>query len=354
MARFLTDDLAIDLGTGSTRIHSRLRGLVVCEPSVVARDRASGALCAVGEQALQMLGRTPHGIEAVRPMRHGVISDFEAAQTLLIELVRRARGRVQLRKPRAAIAVSAELTPVEMRALSEAVLGAGVSRVFPVLAPIAAALGAGARVRQPGGHLVVDIGAGTTEVALMSLSGAVHARSMRIGGDTLDEVLAEHFKRRHDLVVGLRTIERIKRGLGAGRELEKGAEVEKRKVLVSGHDRVESTPRKLEIDESEILATLAAPTEAIIDAIARVLIEAPAELCAEIAARPLVLTGGGALLPELPAKLEKRFRMPVLVAEDPMGAVARGCRASLDQLALAPDPAPRAPRTAGLRLSCAF
>jgi rod shape-determining protein MreB len=345
MAGYFSDDLAIDLGTATTRIHSRRRGLVVCEPTVVARDRSSGALCAVGEQALQMLGRTTQDIEVVRPIRDGVIAEFESAQALLGDLVRRARGRLQLRKPRVAIAVSSELTPVELRALREAVLGAGASRVFPVLAPLAAALGAGPRVRQPGGHLVVDIGAGTTEVALLSMSGAVHARTMRIGGDALDEVLAEHFKRRHDLRVGMRTIERIKCALGA-RDCDAdpaldlaaraAAEGEKRRVVVSGHDRVGGAPRKLEVDESEILATLESPIRAIIDAVARVLVEAPAELCAEIAARPLVLTGGGALLPDMPARLQARFHMPVLVGDDPAGAVARGCGASLDQLERAP------------------
>ena len=325
MASIFTDDLAIDLGTSYTRIHSHRRGALVNEPTALTRDLLTGQIRAVGREALQMVGRTSEYTEAVRPVRGGLIADFEATEALLAHLLARTEKGFGFKRPRVVLAIPAEMTQIDIRAMREAVLSAGARRVYLVHATMAAALGAGNRVKQPAGHVVVDIGAGTTEVALMSLSGEVYSRSMGAAICGLDEALREYFKREYNLIVPDVSIERLKRELSA-------TELEPRKFGVRGYERNEGTPRTLEIDEGEIQDVIKPPLDEILASITQVMVEAPPELCAEVATHPVLLCGGGAMLAGLARRIQSEFNMRVLVADNPLEAVVRGCRVCLEEL----------------------
>jgi rod shape-determining protein MreB len=322
MRKRFSDDLAIDLGTHSTRIHSLRRGAVLCEPSVVARNRWSQRIVAVGGAALEMLGRTPDGIEAVRPIRSGVIADDEGARALLGHLIRAARQRLDLLRPRVVLSIPAGVTQIERRGLREAARSAGAREVFLIPAPLAVMLGAAESVGSTAGHVVVDVGAGTTEIAIASLSGAVYLRSIPLGGQTLDEALGEHLKRAHGLVVGARTLERLKLELGGGNGT----------LAVSGYDRGAATPRCVQLGADEVRSALEAPIDAILRAVRTAIIEAPADVCADAASERVLLSGGLALLRGFAEQLEKRICLPVLILPDPREATVRGCHACLARL----------------------
>jgi rod shape-determining protein MreB len=322
MRTHFSDDLAIDLGSDTTRIHSLRRGAVLSEPTVLARDRHSLQIVAAGSGALEMLGRTPEGIEAVRPIRAGVIADDEGARALLSHLIRAARIRLQLLRPRVLLSIPACVTPIERRGLREAVQAAGAREVFLIPAPLAVMLSAAESAGSTAGHVVVDVGAGTTEIAIAGLSGAVYLRSIPLGGHTLDEALGEHIKRKHGLVVGARTLERVKLELGAG----------VRRLTVSGHDRGAATPRSLRLSSDEVRGALEAPIEAILRAVRTAIIEAPFDVCADAASERVLLSGGLALLDGFAQELEKHICLPVLTLPEPREATVRGCHACLSKL----------------------
>ena len=323
MRNRFSDDLAIDLGTDTTRIHSLRRGAVLSEPTVLARDRHSLRTVAVGSGALEMLGRTPEGIEAVRPVRAGVIADDAGARALLTHQIRAARFHPALLRPRVLLSIPAGVTQIERRGLREAAHAAGAREVFLIPAPLAVMLGAAETLGNDAGHVVVDVGAGTTEIAIAGFSGAVYLRSIALGGQTLDEALGEHIKREHGLVVGARTLERLKLELGGAGS---GS------LTVSGHDRGAATPRSVRLSADEVRTALEAPIEAILRAVRTAIIEAPADVCADAASESVMLSGGLALLNGFAEQLEKQICLPVLTLPDPRSATVRGCHACLLKL----------------------
>jgi rod shape-determining protein MreB len=339
------DDLAIDLGTATTRVHCARRGELFDEPTVVARDRRTREAVAVGSTALEMVGRTPEAIEAVRPVRAGAISDFEAAEALLYCLIRATRNRISLTRPRVILSMPAEATQLEKRALREAVLTAGAGEVFLLPAPLAAAMGASEQVEQLAGHVIVDVGAGTTEVALLGHSGAVHQRTLPLGSGLLNEALAEYLKREHDLILGARSIEALKHDLAKG---------VRGRIELRGHSRVEGSPHSLEVDADELRVTFEAPLAGILAAIKSVVVEAPPELCADAANESVLLSGGGSLLRGFDRALEKTIFLPVVRVQDPRSAVVRGCCACLTQLDELKELALERPRPVAPLEACPF
>jgi rod shape-determining protein MreB len=323
MRKHFSDDLAIDLGTDTTRIHSLTRGALRSDPTVLARDRYTLRIVAAGDRALEMLGRTPEGIEAVRPIRGGVIVDDAGVRALLTHLIRESRARLALLRPRVLLSIPAGVTQIERRGLREAAQFAGAREVFLIPAPLAVMLGAAELIGSTAGHVVVDVGAGTTEIAIAARSGSVYMRSIPLGGQTLDEMLSEHIKREHGLVVGARTLERLKLELaGAGA----------RSLSVTGHDRGAATPRTIRLSADEVHEALAGPIDAILRAVRTAIIEAPADVCADAATERILLAGGMALLDGFAQQLEKRICLPVLTLPDPRNATVRGCRACLAKL----------------------
>lgn len=323
MRNRLTDDLAIDLGTDATRVHSLRRGTLISEPTVVARERVTRQAVAVGRSALEMLGRTPEGIEAVRPVRGGVIVDDEGARAILTHWIGGGRTRFAPLRPRVLLSIPSSVTQIERRGLREAAQAAGAREVFLIPAPLAVMLGAAQTVGTTAGHVVVDVGAGTTEIAISGFSGSVYLRSIPLGGQTLDEALFEHIKREHGLLVGARTIERLKLELATrGRH----------KLSATGHDRGAGTARSIRLSADEVHGALAGPIEAILRAIRSAIIEAPADVCADAATERVLLSGGMALLAGFAEQVEKHISLPVLTLPDPTHATVRGCFACLSRI----------------------
>src|SRR5882724_6749596 len=275
--RFISD-IGIDLGTANTLVHVRGRGIVLSEPSIVALDRSNHSVVAVGHPAKAMLGRAPGTIEVIRPLKDGVIADFDAAQTLLRHLVARVQGRSPLRRPRMVIGVPSCITPVEMRAVREAAVQAGAHAVYLVEEPMAAAIGAGLPIREPGGHLVVDIGGGTTEVAVISLSGIVHCQSVRTAGDDMNEAIAQYIRKHYSMLVGERRVEEIKLALG-GPDTGSGAP---RTVEVKGTDLVARVPKVISINEDELREALYDCVSTIVETVRVVLERTPPEIAADM------------------------------------------------------------------------
>jgi len=320
--RFI-DDLAIDLGTDTTRIHSLQRGVLASEPTVVARERISKKVVAVGRGALEMLGRTPEGVEAVRPVRAGVIADDDGARAFLRHWIGSSRSRFSLLRPRVMLSIPSGITQIERRGLREAVQAAGAREVFLLPAPLAVMLGAAGSVGSTAGNVVVDVGAGTTEVAIAGLSGAVYLRGIPLGGQSLDDALSEHIKREHGLIVGARTLARLKLELAGcgGRELS-----------ATGHDRGAGTARTVGLSAEEVRNALEGPIGSILRAVRTAIIEAPAEVCADAATERVLLSGGMALLAGFAEQLEKQVCLPVLTLPDPSDATVRGCLACLERV----------------------
>ena len=317
-------DLSIDLGTANTLIYVRDQGIVLDEPSVVAirQDRAGGAksIAAVGEAAKRMLGRTPGNIVAIRPLKDGVIADFEVTEKMLQHFIRKVHDNMLFRpSPRVLICVPCGSTQVERRAIKEAAAQAGARDVFLIEEPVAAAVGAGLPVGEARGSMVVDIGGGTTEIAILSLNGVVYSDSVRIGGDRFDEAIIEYIRRNYGTVIGEATAERIKHEIGTAYP---GTEV--RELDVRGRNLAEGIPRSFTINSNEILEALQNPLHGIVRAVKTVLEQSPPELASDISERGMVLTGGGALIRDLDRLLMEETGLPVIVAEDPLTCVARG------------------------------
>lgn len=317
-------DLSIDLGTANTLIYVRDQGIVLDEPSVVAirQDRSGGAksIAAVGEAAKKMLGRTPGSIVAIRPMKDGVIADFEVTEKMLQHFIRKVHDNTFFRpSPRVLVCVPCGSTQVERRAIKESALGAGARDVYLIEEPVAAAVGAGLPVNEARGSMVVDIGGGTTEIAILSLNGVVYSDSVRIGGDRFDEAIIEYIRRNYGTIIGEATAERIKHEIGTAYP---GTEV--RELDVRGRNLAEGIPRSFTINSNEILEALQNPLHGIVRAVKTVLEQSPPELAADISERGMVLTGGGALIRDVDRLLMEETGLPVIVAEDPLTCVARG------------------------------
>jgi rod shape-determining protein MreB len=324
-------DLAIDLGTANTLVYAKGKGIVVNEPSVVAIAMKAGRpqVLAVGEEARQMLGKTPESIRAIRPMRKGVIGDFEAAQAMISYFIRQAARRRGFRRPRVVISTPQGATPVERRAIREAAEGAGAGHVFLIEEPMAAAIGADLPVTSPRGSMVVDLGGGTTEVAVISLGGIVNAVSIPVGGDDFDEGIHAYVRRVHNVAIGESTAERIKREVGAALIPEEG---EGEVVQVSGRDLVSGVPKAISVSEAEIAESLTEAVFAIVEGVKSALERTAPELAADIVDTGLVLTGGGALLRRLPDAVRHATGLPVSVAEDPLTCGVRGAGKALSEL----------------------
>ncbi|MFO0589158.1 MAG: rod shape-determining protein [Polyangiaceae bacterium] len=327
-----SNDLAIDLGTATTLIYVKGKGIVSCEPSVVAvqRDNRGGKkVLAVGREAKEMLGRTPGNIQAVRPLRDGVIADFEITEAMLRYFIARAHNRRTLVKPRIIICVPFGITEVEKRAVKESAEGAGAREVYLIEEPMAAAIGAGLPITEPSGNMVVDIGGGTTEVAVISLAGIVYSQSVRVGGDKMDDSIMAYMKRKYNMAIGEQTAERIKITIGNAYPLDQQLTME-----VKGRDMVAGIPKTVVVNSDEIRDSLSEPLNAIVEAVLIALERTPPELAADIVDKGIVLTGGGALLKNLDVLLREETGLPVMVCDDPISAVVLGSGKALDHLEL--------------------
>ncbi len=327
-----SNDISVDLGTANTLIYVREKGVVLDEPSVVAtrKDLNSGQhrVVAVGEEAKRMLGRTPGNIQATRPLKDGVIADFQVTEKMLQHFIRKVHESKFFRpSPRVLICVPCGSTQVERRAIRESALSAGAREVYLIDEPMAAAMGAGLPVEEASGSMVVDIGGGTTEVAIISLSGVVYAESVRIGGDRFDEAIINYVRRNYGSLIGETTAERIKKDIGTAFPRQEVEEIE-----VRGRNLAEGVPRSFTLNSNEILDALQEPLSGIVGAVLGVLEQAPPELAGDIAERGMVLTGGGALLKDLDRLLMEKTGLPVTIAEDPLTCVARGGGRALEMM----------------------
>jgi rod shape-determining protein MreB len=332
---YFSNDLAIDLGTANTLVYAKGRGIVSSEPSVVAVQmdgRGVDRVRAVGKEAKSMLGRTPGSIRAVRPLKEGVIADFEVAEAMLRYFIKRAHNRSMLLKPRIVISVPSGITEVEKRAVRESAISASARDVFLVEEPMAAAIGAGLPITEPSGNMILDIGGGTTEVAVISLAGVVYANSVRAGGDKMDEAILNYIKRKYNLLIGERTAEQIKIEIGTAYPSD-----EPRTMAVKGRDLVAGVPKTMEISSEDIRGALLEPVNTIVEAAKIALERTPPELAADIADKGIVLTGGGALLDNLDTLLREETGLPIMLAEDPFTAVVMGCGRCLDEIELLRD-----------------
>jgi rod shape-determining protein MreB len=325
-----SNDLAIDLGTANTLVFMKGKGIVLNEPSVVAvhKDvRGTKKVLAVGLEAKKMLGRTPGNIEAIRPMREGVIADFDITEAMLRHFILRVHNRRALVRPRIIVSVPSGITQVERRAVRETVESAGAREIYLIEEPMAAAIGAGLPVMEPTSSMVVDIGGGTTEVAVISLAGVVYAKSVRVAGDRIDEEIVQFMKRKYNLLIGERSAEIIKMTIGCAYP---GGEI--RKLDVKGRNLISGIPKIVEINSEEVREAIMEPVSIIIEAIKDTLDNAPPELAGDIVDSGIVLTGGGALLSNLDVLIREETGLPVTIAEDPLTVVARGAGIALDHL----------------------
>ena len=328
---FLSADMAIDLGTANTLVYVKGRNIVLNEPSVVAIAKVKDKkhVLAVGEEAKQMLGRTPGNIEAIRPLRDGVIADFEIAEDMIKYFIRKVHNRRSFASPLVVICVPSGSTAVERRAIQESAEAAGARKVFLIEEPMAAAIGAGLPVTEPTGSMVVDIGGGTTEVAVLSLGGIVYAQSVRVGGDKMDQAIIAYIRRTHNLLVGESSAERIKEAIGSACPPEEG---EGRTMEIKGRDLLNGVPKELIISERQIAESLAEPISQIIEAVKSALEHTAPELAADIVDKGIVLTGGGALLTNMDYVLRYATGLPVSIAEDALSCVAMGTGRALEEM----------------------
>jgi rod shape-determining protein MreB len=327
-----SNDLAIDLGTANTLVYVKGKGLVLSEPSVVAvhmDGRLKNRVLAVGLEAKNMLGRTPGNIVAIRPMRDGVIADFEVTEAMLKHFIRKVHNdRRTMVRPRIVIAVPSGITQVEKRAVKESAESAGARDVFLIEEPMAAAIGAGLPITEPTCNMIVDIGGGTTEVAVISLAGIVYSRSLRVAGDKMDTAISQYIKRKYNLLIGERTAEIIKTTIGNAYPAPDNLET----IEVKGRDLVSGIPKILAIDSEEIRVAISDQIDSIVEIVKIALEQTPPELAADIVDRGIVLTGGGALLKDLDRLLREESGLPITVAEEPLSTVAMGCGMSLDKI----------------------
>jgi rod shape-determining protein MreB and related proteins len=314
-----SSDLAIDLGTANTLVFAKGKGIVVNEPSIVAINKNTGDVEAVGKEAKEMLGRTPGNIVAIRPMKDGVIADFKVTERMLNYFIQKAHGRKVLVHPRIVIGVPSEITQVEKRAVIDSAYRAKASEVHLVEQAMVAAIGAGLPVTEPSGNMVVDIGGGTTDVAVISLSGIVYSRSVRVAGNEMDDAIMQYLKRKYNLLIGERTAEAIKIQIGSAYSLDRPLTME-----IKGRNLIEGVPKTVAIDDSEIREALSECVATIMNAIRVALERTPPELSADISDRGIVLTGGGAMLKNLDKRIREETGLPVSIAEDPLASVVLG------------------------------
>ncbi len=316
---FLSSDLAIDLGTANTLVYAKGKGIVVFEPSIVAINRSTGKVEAVGKEAKDMLGRTPGNISAIRPMKDGVIADFEITEKMLSHFIRKAHNRSTLVRPRIVIGIPSEVTQVEKRAVRDSALKAKASEVYLVDQAMAAAIGAGLPITEPSGNMIVDIGGGTTDIAVISLAGIVYSKSVRVAGNEMDEAILQHIKKKYNLLIGERTAEHIKTEIGSAYPLDEPISME-----IKGRDLIEGVPKTLLVGDAEIREALDEPVSVIVNSVRVALERTPPEISADIVDRGIVLTGGGSLLRNFDKLLREETGLPVSVAEDPLSSVVLG------------------------------
>jgi len=314
-----SSDLAIDLGTANTLVYAKGKGIVVNEPSIVSINKSTGEVEAVGKEAKEMLGRTPGNIVAIKPMKDGVIADFKITEKMLNYFIQKAHNRKMLVHPRIVIGVPSEITQVEKRAVMDSAYRAKASEVYLVEQAMAAAIGAGLPITEPCGNMVVDIGGGTTDIAVISLSGIVYSRSVRMAGNQMDEAIMNYLKRKYNLLIGERTAEQIKMEVGSGYPLDKPLTME-----IKGRNLIEGIPKTITVDDSEIREALSECVSTIMNAIRVALERTPPELSADISDRGIVLTGGGALLKNLDKRIREETGLPVSIADDPLASVVLG------------------------------
>jgi len=328
---YFSTDLAIDLGTANTLVFVQGRGIVLEEPSVVAvnKDPRNRTVLAVGTEAREMLGKVPGSIETIRPMMDGVIADLDVTEAMLRYFIRRVHGRSAFVRPRVVICIPFGITEVERRAVRDSAHAAGAREVYLIQEPMAAALGAGLPVTDPRGNMIVDIGGGTTEVAVISLGGIVFSKSVRVGGDRMDKAVIEYIRREHGLLIGSRTAERVKIEVGCAFPLP-----EQKEMLVKGRDLRRGVPTTLTIDSSQIYEALREPVSEIVETVSYTLENTPPELAADIMEQGIILAGGGAMLAGLDERLREVTGLPVIVAQEPLLCVVRGSGAALESLDL--------------------
>lgn len=329
---FFTNDLAIDLGTANTLVFARDRGIIINEPSVVAihrNSRGQTRVLAVGKEAKDMLGRTPGSIQAIRPLKDGVIADFEVTQSMLKYFIHKSSEKRTITRPRIIICIPFGITQVEKRAVKESAQSAGAREVYLIEEPMAAALGAGLPISEPSGNMIVDIGGGTTEVAVISLGGIVYSKSVRVAGDKFDDAIVNYIKKKYSLLIGERTAEQIKLSIGCAYPFE-----EEKNYEVKGRDLISGAPKTIEVNSEEIRDALAEPVSAVIDTIKTALERTPPELAADIVDNGIILAGGGALLANLDILIKEKTGLPVALAEDPLTCVVRGSGKALQDIDL--------------------
>ena len=326
---WFSNDLAIDLGTATTLVYVRGRGIVLNEPSVVAIEKKTENLLAVGIEAKKMLGRTPGNIVAIRPMKEGVIADFEMAEKMLRHFITKAHNRSTFVRPRIIIGVPSRITQVEQRAVRDSAELAGAREVYLIEEPVAAAIGAGLPITEPSGNMVVDIGGGTTEIAVLSLGGIVYSESVKVAGDRMDDAIMNYVKKKYNLLIGDHMAERIKVEIGSAYPFE-----EKKELLVKGRDLISGIPRTLLLNDAEIREALVEPISTIINAIKVALENTPPELAGDIIDCGMVLTGGGSLLRGMDIRLREETGLPIITVDDPLTSVVLGVGKILDELDL--------------------
>ena len=314
-----SNDLAIDLGTANTLVFAKGKGIVVCEPSIVAVNTKTGRVEAVGREAKEMLGRTPGSIVAIKPMKDGVIADFEHTEKLLDYFIRKAHNRNMGVRPRIVIGVPSEITQVEKRAVKDSAFKAKATEVYLVEEAMAAAIGAGLPITEPMGNMIVDIGGGTTDVAVISMAGIVYSRTVRVAGNEMDEAIIQYIKRKYNLLIGERTSEEIKMRIGSAYPLDDELTME-----IKGRDLVDGIPKTISVSDEEIREALAETVNTIIDAVRVALEQTPPELSADIVDKGIVLTGGGSMLKNLDRRLREETGLPVSMADDPLSSVVLG------------------------------
>jgi rod shape-determining protein MreB and related proteins len=324
---FLTNDIAIDLGTANTLVYVKGQGIVLNEPSVVAVDKRTDKVLAIGIAAKEMLGRTPYEISAIRPLKDGVIADFEVSEKMLADFIRRVVKHRYLMKPRIIISVPSGITEVEKRAVRDSAENAGAREVFLLAEPMAAAIGVGLPVDQPSGSMIIDVGGGTTEIAVIALNGIVNNTSIRIAGDELDDSIIIYLKKNYNLLIGERTAEEIKCKIGSAYPLEKEDSME-----VKGRDLIAGVPKTMKVSSAQIREAVSEPVTQIVEAVRQALEQTPPELASDILDRGIIMTGGGALLRGLDKRLRQETNLPVIVADDPLTCVVRGAGRCLENL----------------------
>ena len=326
---YFSQDMAVDLGTASTLIYIKGKGIVLNEPSVVTIETHSKKILAVGEEAKRMVGRTPGNLKAIRPMREGVIADFDMAEQMLRYFIQKVHKGGTLFRPRIIIGVPSRITQVEQRAVKESAELAGAREVYLIEEPVAAAIGAGLPITEPSGNMVVDIGGGTTDIAVISLGGIVYSESVRVAGDQIDAAILNHLKREYSLLIGEHMAERIKMEIGSAYPLK-----EKKQMAVKGRDLVSGIPRTILIDDTEIREALEDSVLTIIGAIRQALEHTPPELAGDIIDRGIVLTGGGSLLHGLDDRLREETSLPIVTVDDPLTSVVLGVGKTLEEISL--------------------